>query len=74
MTERIHYSVDETADLVRRTKGTVEQWITANADTAKERSHIMVGGVAVPVLRIGGRWHVIAAPLDAALRGEALAS
>lgn len=74
VTERpAHYTVSEVAALLRRNRGTVETWIIANADAAKERSHVVVGGESVPVLRIGGRWHVVADALDAALRGESVA-
>jgi hypothetical protein len=67
------YSVEATAKRMERSRRWVDREIAANLDPSGRRSHISIGDVDVPVLRIGGRWMVAAAQLDAALAGEAVA-
>lgn len=74
MPETTTYSVDQAAAAIGVTRRCIDRWIYANADESGRRSHLDVGGVQVPALRVGARWRVPAAPLDAALRGEAVAS
>lgn len=62
------------ADRLGVTRRTVDAWVARNANADRTRSHIDVGGVAVPVLRIGRRWVVVAEALETALRGEPVAS
>ncbi|MFP5371888.1 MAG: hypothetical protein ACLGI3_14230 [Actinomycetes bacterium] len=73
MTRGATYSVEDAAKVLTRSRRWVDGQIVTNADDAGRRSFLEVGGLRVPVVRIGGRWAVNADALDAALRGEAVA-
>lgn len=66
--------LDTAAARLGTSRRSVDRWVRANANADRTRSHINVGGVAVPVLRIGGRWAAVARVLDAALTGEAVSA
>lgn len=50
---------------------TLLRWLLRNADGG--RSHIVVGDVRVPAVRVGRAWRIVRAPFEAALRGEVAA-
>lgn len=68
------YRVQPAADRIGISRRTIDVWINRNVSEDGQRSWIEVAGQRVPVLRIGRRWVVVAAPLESALRGEAVAS
>ena len=69
----VTHAVADAAAALGVHRETVAGWLRANADESGERSHIVVGGVQVPAVRVGRRWCVVAAALAAALRGEVAA-
>lgn len=59
-----------TAEWTGLSRRSIDRMIVANRSEDGQRSSIIVGGVSVPVLRMAGRWKIVAEPLDRLLRGD----